>query len=182
MGRPPDRRDGPTAIGQAQRRTTTHEQTAQSLREPRPVARFDGDANRCRERLERLVESVKIRLEVGRQLEQDRSKMRTELPGALHQVCHRVARLAQPPDMSQVPAGLDGELEAGWDAGRPATERGRTRHAIERHIQFDRVEPGGEVLQLTVPGGRRVEPSAPVLVEKARRSDPDGRGLLLVAD
>ena len=86
---------------------------------------------------------------------------------------HRLGRLAQPPDVGEVAAGLDREHEPGRGLRRPTPRSRPVGQAVERAVHLDRGELAARSARASAAGQPgRVERAAPVRVLPARGTDP----------
>ena len=121
---------------------------------------------------QRLVQQSRVTFPRRRQLQQDRPQRGPQPGRRAHQPAHRLGRFLQPPDVRQVPAGLDRHHEPGRGPLRPRRERLPRRQPVERVV----VLHGGELFRVELQppplrNARRVQHPPPVPVLPSRRPD-----------
>lgn len=77
------------------------------------MARFDRDPDAGGEAAQALVEKGGVGVQRGRELEQDRAQSVAEPGGVAQQSVDRLRRVAQPFDVRQIAARLEGDDEVG---------------------------------------------------------------------
>jgi hypothetical protein len=115
---------------------------------------------------EKVTQAADVDLLIRRQLKEDRSELRAQVIRPLQKQGQLTGYVPKTFDMSDIPAGLDGEVELVGGHLTPALEHFGCREAVKRIVELDRLEPVGEVPQL-LPGrepGRIEYALAPVPV------------------
>src|SRR5687768_5232393 len=95
-------------------------------------------------------EPLVVRIPSRRQLVQNRAEPVTQVPRSSPEPLERLLRIAQPPNVGQVSARLDGEPEARRHAPSPTLEHCCLWQPIERVVELDSVEIGDVALQPSV--------------------------------
>src|SRR5919197_3074676 len=96
------------------------------------------------------------------------------MPGPAPEELDRVARVAKPADVGDVPAGLHRHDEVGSGSAAPALEGLLLREHVERVVDLHGGEALGEVTEPLALGELgRVEPSPPIAVLPSAGADVD---------
>src|SRR5207247_5149660 len=125
--------------------------------------------------LQEGLQSLHVGLEVRRELEQHRTELVAELRGPRPEQLHGVLRVGEPPDVSDVPAGLHGHDESMPGFLLPSAKRIVRRELVEGVVDLHRGEALG--VELEPPPLRkilRIEPFLPAVVLPPTGPDPDG--------
>src|SRR5208283_5322435 len=173
VGRPPQRGDrGSPPVRPAQRRVSGGQDVPHVAAPPRLVPGVDRDADLRRELAQAVSEQPRVGPQVRRQLQQHWPESVTEPGGRVEQPAHRLGRVAQPPHVGEVAAGLDRHHEAVADPLPPAREGLPRRQPVKGPVVLDRGELARVVLQPAVLRDvGRVERAPPVPVLPARGPD-----------
>src|SRR4051812_20943494 len=101
------------------------------------MSEFEGRANVLWNQLQEFLEPRDIRLEVRRQLKQERSELLAKSSGDFHENPKRPPHRIQTPDMSDLLRRLECERESGRDFVHPRFEDGGFWDSPKRPVDFD---------------------------------------------
>jgi hypothetical protein len=162
-------------FGQAKRCLVLVKNGVRFIRVPRWMTRFESKKESARTKSQEVFQERAVKLERGRHLNEDRTKVVaiTQGAGAFQETLKRAFTASEPLKMSDLLVGLQGEPKAFRNGLCPVQERRLPRHLVESVIDFDRRELRGvKAEHFPIRKLRRIETPFPLFVGKARSSDP----------
>lgn len=138
--------------GDAERNVAALQQVEDIAVEPARMAKLDREAQPAAppQHRQEVVEPGQVQRQVRRQLEEDRAQLVAQAAGALQQSGNRLLRLAQPLEVGEEAAPLDGEQESLRRPVPPGAEASAVRQPVERVVQLYRGKLRGVELELPV--------------------------------